>query len=389
MLATIQVKLGRALAQQRLGQKQAALITRAFEAVHTAGLSDMLTVKEFIKHSGYSVDDIHVDVFYESLRNDLPIFVSDSLIEWMGFEGDTHKKRTHFIHALDQVDPTCAHHRRLSFDDFEQFRVGSAASHAHLGGRVDSNPSSAPDAKSATEPSDVDLLYPKQERNRFSVRRTYVLIEPDLLDEMLMKLKTSKGGEVRHHFIAIKALFRTYMAYQTVYVMLAGDLKLITLETMLVETRAAHEAAKVAHAETMTKLNGVEEEAKDLARSLIAMEDRLANAASDHIHPPADDKLSLVLALCCKDDTKLYCIIRTQKRTIERTLASRAEEGFDRVALRIDNCQGNMGTWNQFKARYSQYITMGIGMTFMLRGGMTEERFVKTLREFEMQRQNI
>ena len=56
---------------------------------------------------------------------------------------------------------------------------------------------SAPDAKSAEEPAEVDLLYPKQERNRYSVQRTYVLIEPDLLDEMLMKLKTLQNQRLR------------------------------------------------------------------------------------------------------------------------------------------------------------------------------------------------
>ncbi len=46
-----------------------------------------MTLKEFIKVTNYPIDPFIVDNFFNNLNDDIPIYVTNGLIEWFGFNG--------------------------------------------------------------------------------------------------------------------------------------------------------------------------------------------------------------------------------------------------------------------------------------------------------------
>jgi hypothetical protein len=180
-------------------------IVAAVSKAHGDALkADMLTVKEFRTASGMSVDALWVDRFYNNIKHDMPIFISDAMIEWMGFEGgkdnDMTVKRKHFLKTLKRCDPSGNNHQTFSFDELSKYQCDLSP----LSTKTPRGPTHSGDKSNSDEhaqlpgpsESDIKSMYPTIEKDRDTSRRKYVMVDTDLFQKILMRLDTSKGDHV-------------------------------------------------------------------------------------------------------------------------------------------------------------------------------------------------
>jgi predicted nucleic acid-binding Zn-ribbon protein len=217
----------------------------------------------------------------------MPIFISDAMIEWMGFEGgkdnDMTVKRKHFLKTLKRCDPSGNNHQTFSFDELSKYQCDLSP----LSTKTPRGPTHSGDKSNSDEhaqlpgpsESDIKSMYPTIEKDRDTSRRKYVMVDTDLFQKILMRLDTSKGDQVRDHFVACKKLLDTYVMYQNVYQELRSQIdsrnmqlkmdKMITLQietnNQLANTNGKLENAKVERATLTGQLenaNGQLENAK-------------------------------------------------------------------------------------------------------------------------------
>ena len=48
---------------------------------------EMLSLNQFIKNTKYDLDDYAYNKLYHSIKDDIPIYLDNELIKWMGYQG--------------------------------------------------------------------------------------------------------------------------------------------------------------------------------------------------------------------------------------------------------------------------------------------------------------
>src|ERR1700761_3355267 len=61
---------------------------------------DILTLPEFIKAVNYPIDMFMIDRFWNTMENNMLIYVDNELIKWMGYEGETRVQKQSFLRSL-------------------------------------------------------------------------------------------------------------------------------------------------------------------------------------------------------------------------------------------------------------------------------------------------
>jgi hypothetical protein len=265
-------------------EKTCDYITSSIQTAHgDNGKADMLTVNEFLTVSKYPVDQLHFNNIHHNLRHDMPVLVTDNLIERMGFAGnDSIDRRRHFLTCLKKCDPNVTSYTSHSYDDFCTWQKGLLAL-STIAPRCNSGSSDKTDSlEQATlpGPSEESILtmYPIIKKDKHSSRRKFVVISCDLLQKMLMKLGTLEGDNIRDHLIACKKLLEIYMQYQTVYKNMQYRIDVDNMQrkmdTMIIEARDERVEANRKHSQLLTVLTGTQ---TDLA----GVRDKLTGTQTD------------------------------------------------------------------------------------------------------------
>jgi hypothetical protein len=370
--------------------------------------ADMLTVKEFITASELPVEALWVDRFYNNIKHDMPIFISDAVIEWMGFEGgkdnDMTVKRKHFLKTLKRCDPSGNNHQTFSFDGLSKYQCDLS----QLSTRTPRGPTYSGDKSNSDEhaqlpgpsESDIKSMYPTIEKNRDTSRRKYVMVDTDLFQKILMRLDTSKGDQVRDHFVACKKLLDTYVMYQIVYQELRSQidsrnmqLKMDKMITLQVETNGKLSDANEKLTDMSEQLTEATDEVGDLSHqvgtlniNVDTLHDRLGAAAPDHVYPPQSPALTYVLMLY-GDGERGYKCIRVQQRNKSARITSAARAGYHNHVLTIPNAQGAINTWRNVRDTFRGAAF--IGTTCTLNAGTTEADLIAAVSDIDINRRVI
>jgi hypothetical protein len=295
-------------------------ITNAIQTAHgDGGKTDMLTVKEFIHFAKYPVVGGEKEKFYKNLQHDMPIFVTDELIDWMGFAGGKDNKvqikRTAFMNSLNACDPHGKEHQLFTFDNLPTLRgklsniVCNVNSNNYTSSGDNSNSSEQQEEQEQPleqhqlpGPSEAELnaMYPVIAKDKNTVRRIFATIGTDLLQKMAMRLKTAKGDEIREHFITCKKVLEIYMQYQTVYKELQYRIDMDNMQRkmdtmILVQTNTNQQLEKANVDRELDRINADEKHAQLIGNMSSANE--LDRVNTDEKHAQLMGELALAREL--------------------------------------------------------------------------------------------
>jgi hypothetical protein len=158
-------------------------IKKAFECVYN-NVSGM-TIKEFIKVSEFPIDNFMVDNFFNNLNDDIPIYITNELIEWCGFNAKSFdNKKREFNRIL------------------ENFKEGKDFSYY-----------SNKEYENYYEKS-IYKNYPNPIEFKGKNKTKHLILTVECFKMILMMLNTPKVYTIRKHYLMLEKLIFTYMKYQ-------------------------------------------------------------------------------------------------------------------------------------------------------------------------------
>jgi hypothetical protein len=430
-------------------ETMAGYIINAMTQEHGENMkADMLTVNEFIRAAKFPVEAMDVDRFYNNLKHDMPIFIDDAVIEWMGFDGGAKNemrfKRPKFMQCLRACDPHNEYHQEFSFVDLGKWRdellvqINVTAS-SNVDNATDlSSESTRTQAESSEESDDphhiplpglsqleLEAMYPEIAEDRYTKQRKFVTVDPDLFQVMLMKLGTSKGVEIRNHFVACKKLLDVYMMYQSVYKHLEMQIDMDNMQRKMdkmlikmddtnnkldesnakldesnakldISNNKLDEATKERN-NLSDKLDEAHDERDELKSEIVDFSDhvgelndnvedlnaRIVAASPDHIHKPAHASLTHELILYGNDQRKYKCL-RTQRRSSAKAIKRVIDAGYTRHVLTIPYAQGSINMWNLLRSTYRGAIFCA--STCTLKRDVTESELIGAISTINSER---
>lgn len=171
---------------------------------------ELLTITEFIKVVEYPIDTFMIDRFWNTMNEDKLIYVDMDLIDWMGFTGEDRNKK----HSFMRIVENSGEYLYKSNSEYSEFILGLSSSNA---------------------------IYPPAASGRGVVNTKHLLLTPDCLRAVMMRVNTQRGDQVRAYYISLEKLFKSYIQYQNSFreiqmrVQLERDQKLL-LESARVVT---------------------------------------------------------------------------------------------------------------------------------------------------------
>ena len=169
---------------QSRAQKNAAKKTDKLERALAASRIVQLSLQEFMNVTGIKMDKYLVDKFYHSIKEDIPIYLDNELIQWCGYAGELRDQKRRLFDLIKKYKVSTID---LDNDEYEELR-------------------------------EVNLIYyPKVDKSRGKGKTRHILIMPDDFQLIVLRLPTSTGHIVADHYIGLSNLVRLYWQYQAAF----------------------------------------------------------------------------------------------------------------------------------------------------------------------------
>lgn len=176
-------------------------INKAFECA--ADHITLMTIQEFIKVSEFPIDRFMVDNFFHNLNDDIPVYVTNELIEWCGFGS------TQFLHKKQEFN------RLLKkFKEGEDYWVYSNKEYTEY---YENSISQTSDIETNPEFKEEALnkpYFPDPSEFTGKNKTRHIILTVWCFKNILMMLDTKKAEEIRGYYLALEKLIKTYMKYQ-------------------------------------------------------------------------------------------------------------------------------------------------------------------------------
>jgi phage anti-repressor protein len=190
----------------------------------------MLTVVEFIAATNYPIDIFMIDKFWNTMEQNRLIYVDDELISWMGYSAiDARNRKKSFNALLTTSQGVYYEYNNLKYQNFINSFVRPITTTENI------------------ENNNLDIIkyYPPLSTCVGKGKTKHLLLEPDCLRNIMMRVNTAKGDQVRKYYIDLERLFKAYITYQTQYQIRQSELQLRVKEAELAEkTRIIQEKDK-------------------------------------------------------------------------------------------------------------------------------------------------
>lgn len=173
------------------------------------GSLSMLTIQEFIQKSNFPIDSFMVDNFFDNLNNDIPIYVTNELIEWCGYSGKLSHQKESFNKLLS------------NFDEGKDYWIYSNKEYREY---YDKSMSVLTDIESI-QIDQSKYNYPHPDIFIGKNKTKHLVLTIQCFKMVLMMLNTTKSHSIRLYYISLEKLIKTYAKYQLYY---EKNMRLIT-----------------------------------------------------------------------------------------------------------------------------------------------------------------
>jgi phage anti-repressor protein len=151
----------------------------------------LLTIQEFMEVVEFKIDAFMVDECFLNLKEDTPIYIDASMIEWMGYTGKKSKQKENFMKILDHNFEKDTDYYDFKNKEYQEW--------------LDNNKKNF---------YDRGLIYPPIATGNGSYQTKHIIVLPDTFRKVLMMLKTSRANRIREYYISLEKLLRMYTMYQ-------------------------------------------------------------------------------------------------------------------------------------------------------------------------------
>jgi hypothetical protein len=367
---------------------------------------------EFVRFNSIDLDGIFVDKFFHNIRNDMPIYMNQDMIEYFGYSGILKKQiesvkyliNTNFLEYQNQ------HWWDFNNKDYIERRKSLLADHSD-------HKNSDKSTENPEETHDINVLYPPPQRGRGKANAKHLLVAPKLFKEMLMVCQTEKGKQVRRYYIELVDVMQLYIRFQNQMTITSLEFKLdrtlMKLDETNVELKVSNAELKVSNTEAKAtrvelvkstakldemKIVTAENEKKAVERfsKLLGVTEKMDNRLDEVLPNKVDleklpeDHRPQVIIMRDRDTKPGECnlyVIRAQEKKIKPAIKKlRAKYGDNIHRSYTVNQPNAIAFWNTVRRKYSDNICKDPKSNWFLLDGITQRAFYKAINVMENER---
>jgi phage anti-repressor protein len=166
---------------------------------------EMLTINEFIKKTEFPIDTFMVDKFYHNLNDDMNIYITDEIIAWCGYSGETRTQKMRFNEILSKFE------RNVDYWIYEGNRAYETYYNSMYGIKYIENEISI---NLSTKTHLDKFNYPHPDTFKGKNKTNHIITTVDCFREIMMMLTTKKAKSIRQYYICLEKLIKIYGQYQ-------------------------------------------------------------------------------------------------------------------------------------------------------------------------------
>jgi phage anti-repressor protein len=148
----------------------------------------MLTIKDFIRETNISIDNIYIDKFWENIADDKWIYIGSVMLEWIGYQPTRDRQaKEQYLKMISSHFAESTDYKHLYSTDAKQFYVVLTR----------------------------DIALPSDFNSHNKAK--HLFLSPDCFKESLMLMQTPRSKEIRKYYIQLEKVFKEYLRYQSDY----------------------------------------------------------------------------------------------------------------------------------------------------------------------------
>jgi hypothetical protein len=339
---------------------------------------NQMTFKEFVSFNNINLNEIMVDKIFHNIRNDMPIYMDEPMIEYFGYSGIMKKQRerlrdlieTNFSDYQNQLWHSYKNNEYIEFCEKTQKSLESDQT----------------DSKNNDELLDNLLLYPLAPTGRGTSTTKHLLIMPKLFKEMLMLCQTDKGKQVRRYYIDMMEVMEIYIRFQNQVQIKSLNVNIASLKTDLTEMKTImlqsnqkREEEEKRQEDRYNKLYGKAKETNINLKKILPERVRISKV------PTIKNHVFVILKDTMDTDGFPYYALRRQQHSINKAI-KKVKDSFPDVIvyLKIKHA-GSIHFWNEVKVsplKENIVHTTGTSNWFGIKD-MTSSEFKKELKKLD------
>jgi phage anti-repressor protein len=339
-------------------------IKKAIE--YNSSYVEMLTIRDFIRITGYPIDSFMIDSFFLNLRDDIPIYITKELIEWCGFSGDDKTMKRRFYEALESYKEN-EDYWIYSNKEYEEYYNNSMHSQPNI--------ETSPETKVEYDNSS----YPAPEEFKGRNKTKHIITTVDCFKDIIMSITTKKAKMIKKYYIALEKLVKLYIQYQVLY-------KTHKITLLLKANDELHK--KVDNLTNM--LTGMQEEMSTQTNTLNTMVTKLDNIPKTSSTSTRGRFLLIKLNKVVSPWD--YYVIRAQKVAAKRAYKDIHEKFPNaKIELRIDYQPNAVNLFNLVKEelRTRRRVIKVVGNYIQLCENYTNEVFVEDIKKINDDKKQV
>jgi hypothetical protein len=169
--------------------------------------NNLMKFKDFITFNDIDLNEIMVDKIFHNIRNDMPIYMDESMIEYFGYSGNLNRQRERLRDLIENNFSDYKNQLWHSYKNKEYIEFCEKTQENLVTG--------LPGSKNTEENPEISQLYPVAPTGRGTSTTKHLLVSPKLFKEMLMLAQTEKGKQVRRYYIDMMEVMELYIKFQT------------------------------------------------------------------------------------------------------------------------------------------------------------------------------
>ncbi len=151
---------------------------------------------DFIKFNSINLNESYVDTFFHNLQSNIPIYMSEHMIEYFGYKGTPKAQKKTLNRLINENFLEYKNELYFEYDNKTYIKFRKETEESLI-----------------STVNNLDKLYPlKTGKNMSKVK--HILISPKLFKRLLMLCNTEKGKQVRNYYIDLEEAIFLYVLYQ-------------------------------------------------------------------------------------------------------------------------------------------------------------------------------
>jgi hypothetical protein len=367
-------------------------IKKAFEC--PADHITLMTIQEFIKVSGFPIDGFILDNFFHNLNDDIPVYVTNELIEWCGFGSKE------FLHKKQEFNRLLKNFKEG--EDYWSYTNKEYAEYykksISLARDIETNPESKEETLNAPHFPDPSEFIGKN-------KTKHIILTVWCFKNILMMLDTKKAEEIRIYYLALEKLIKTYMKYQLYQQKYQNRILNIALKEQRELAKSIedkHIELLKKHDEIIKKNDLLLDEVKDVKEDLevnneilMDMNSKLDTATDERA--PRTKSISkrdkfMIIKINDPDYPWSYYAIRVQQSSLKKTLKkNRLKYPKYTELITIPYQPNGINFFNLMKERLkdAEKKIMVFRNEIELKDGYPEEEFLQDIKALDMSKKEV